>query len=328
MAILKNKTQGNFTQISNKIFNDPTISMKDKGIYCTLCSRQDGWEFSVEGLATLCSDGKDSIRNSIYNLEKHGYITRTKKRDGNGKFTSIIEIHIEAVTAKDVPSRETRHGESVTDSPSRDDRSGSAVTDKPSQNNNINNNKNTNNEYAISINQSEMYPADGEIDAYRRIIAQNIELDSLKELVKNEPGNKTETVQNIYDTLCDVVCFPRETVRIRNIEYPWDLVRSRLLKLKKDSIVSVLSRLSNRYYAKSNKYGFLISTLFTESLTSSINSQPETSSDNPEELKSIDECSTKTGTPIPPKKNKFDYSQRCYSDEEMKAFEMKKLGIG
>ena len=42
----------------------------------------------------------------------------------------------------------------------------------------------------------------------------------------------------------------------------------------------------------------------------------------------MDECSTKTGTPVPPNKNKFDYSQRCYSDEEMKAFEMKKLGIG
>ena len=323
MAILKNKTQGNFTQVSNKIFNDSTISMKDKGIYCTLCSRQDGWEFSVEGLASLCTDGKDSIRNSIYNLEERGYITRTKTRDGNGKFTSIIEIHTEAVPTKDVPSRETRHGESVTDFPSRDDRSGSAVTDKPSQNNN----KNTNNEYSISINQSEMYPADGEIDAYRKIIAQNIDLDNLLEMAKNEPGNKAETVQNIYDTLCDAVCFPRKTVRIRNIEYPWDLVRSRLLKLKKESIVSVLSRLSNQYYAKSNKYGFLISTLFTESLTSSINSQPGTSSDTPRDLKSKDDCLGKGSANLPPKQNKFDYSQRCYSDEEMKTFEMKKLGI-
>lgn len=327
MAILKNKTQGNFTQISNKIFNDPTISMKDKGIYCTLCSRQDGWEFSVEGLATLCSDGKDSIRNSIYNLEERGYITRTKTRDGNGKFVSIIEIHIEAVPKRDIPSRETRHGESATDTTSRDNRNGSSATDNPSQNNNIKNNNKTNNEYAISINQSETYPADGEIEAYRRIIAQNIDLDSLKELVKNEPGYKTETVQNIYDTLCDVVCFPRQTVRIRDIEYPWDLVRSRLLKLKKDSIVSVLSRLSNRYYAKSNKYGFLISTLFTESLTSSINSQPETSSSNPNELNTVDDYPVKTRVPVPPPKNKFDYSQRCYSDEQMKAFEMKKLGI-
>lgn len=38
MAVLKNKTQKNFTMISNNILRDKSLSMKDCGVLCTLCS--------------------------------------------------------------------------------------------------------------------------------------------------------------------------------------------------------------------------------------------------------------------------------------------------
>ena len=80
MAVLKNKTQKNFTMISNNILRDKSLSMKDCGVLCTLCSLPDGWEFSIVGLSATVPDGVDSIRKSITNLEELGYMNRTKSR--------------------------------------------------------------------------------------------------------------------------------------------------------------------------------------------------------------------------------------------------------
>lgn len=44
MAVLKNKKQKNFTMISNSVLCDKDLSMKDKGVLCTICSLPDGWE--------------------------------------------------------------------------------------------------------------------------------------------------------------------------------------------------------------------------------------------------------------------------------------------
>ena len=331
MAILKNKTQGNFTQISNTIFHDRDLSMKDRGVFCTLCSLPDGWEFSVDGLTHFCSDGKDSISKSINRLESLGYIERTKTRDANGKFVSLIEVFAEKRTVQDSPSRKTRHGESATDNPSRDDRNGSSVTDNPSQYNNINNNKEINNEYANSISLSAPQTKEGEIEKYKSLIAKNIDFENLLKDAKAKPGDTAGMLYNIYDTLCDMVCYPRQTVTIKTVDYPWSLVKSRFLKLTKENIVSILDRLAHRDYAITNIPAFLISTLFTESQTGSISSQARTGSDNQDHLEDRTTFSNKINpqlrTTQTAKYDKNQYMQRTYTDEQMSALERKKLGL-
>lgn len=65
MAVLKNKTQKNFTMISNSVLCDKDLSMKDRGVLCTICSLTDGWEFSIAGLSAIVPDGVDAIRNFL-----------------------------------------------------------------------------------------------------------------------------------------------------------------------------------------------------------------------------------------------------------------------
>jgi hypothetical protein len=80
MAVLKNRTQDNFTIISNKMFHDKKLSMRDRGILSMLCSLPDGWEFSIAGLSAISEDGKDSIRTSIHKLEEAGYLRRAMSK--------------------------------------------------------------------------------------------------------------------------------------------------------------------------------------------------------------------------------------------------------
>ena len=51
MPVLVNRTQNNFTMISNNILRDEELSMKDRGLLCTICSLPDKWDFSIAGLS-------------------------------------------------------------------------------------------------------------------------------------------------------------------------------------------------------------------------------------------------------------------------------------
>lgn len=78
MAVLKNKTQRNFTMISNSVLRDKELSMKDRGVLCTICSFPDGWEFSIAGLSSIVPDGVDAIRKSHIQSGKVGIYGKDK----------------------------------------------------------------------------------------------------------------------------------------------------------------------------------------------------------------------------------------------------------
>ena len=117
MAVLINRTQKNFTMISNSILRDKDLSLKDRGLLCTICSLPDKWEFSIAGLSAIIPDGKDAIASAIKRLEKLGYLVRTMSRNHLGKFVSEIEVFTERRSAADSPERESRHGIADTGSP-------------------------------------------------------------------------------------------------------------------------------------------------------------------------------------------------------------------
>lgn len=98
MPVLVNKTQKNFTMISNNILRDKELCLKDRGLLCTLCSLPDKWNFSIAGLCAIVPDGKESITNSLNRLEQLGYLIRSTHRDSSGKFVTEIEVFAERRT--------------------------------------------------------------------------------------------------------------------------------------------------------------------------------------------------------------------------------------
>lgn len=275
MAVLINKTQSNFTMISNNILHDKELGMKDRGVLCTICSLPDGWEFSIEGLSSIVPDGKDSIRASIQKLEKLGYIVRTMTRKKNGTYNTEIEVFTERKNIDD-PSRVIRHGKSATVNPSRKNRDGTAATDNPTQykTEDIKNNININNIKPIS--QSEADPqSDGMNDekSYKKIIANNIKLKWLVETATKHSEAEVSMVYEIYDVICDMVCFPREQVKIKDTLYPWETVKSRFLKLRYEHIATILNRIVDSSLGIKNMHSYLISALYTTSLVENLEIQ-------------------------------------------------------
>lgn len=83
MAVLRKEKKGSFTVIDNAIFKDRTLSLKAKGLLCQMLSLPDGWEFSVEGLTKLSTDGRSAVASALNELQKAGYFRRESVRNGN-----------------------------------------------------------------------------------------------------------------------------------------------------------------------------------------------------------------------------------------------------
>ena len=86
MAIIKvNKTK-NYTTISNFHLREKDMSLKAKGLLSLMLSLPEDWDYSVGGLAKLSKDGKDSVTNTLMELERFGYVKRTQCLNDKNQF--------------------------------------------------------------------------------------------------------------------------------------------------------------------------------------------------------------------------------------------------
>ena len=85
MPVFRVDKSRDFTVVANCVFKDRSLSAKAKGILVEMLSLPESWDYTLKGLTSLFSDGIDSIRQGINELEKHGYIVRERKRDSRGR---------------------------------------------------------------------------------------------------------------------------------------------------------------------------------------------------------------------------------------------------
>ena len=74
MAVMRVEKTGNYTVMSNVHLDDPRLSLKAIGLLSKILRLPDDWDYTLEGLARICKEGKDAIRSAIVELERAGYI--------------------------------------------------------------------------------------------------------------------------------------------------------------------------------------------------------------------------------------------------------------
>lgn len=90
MSVYRRHKEKNFTCIDNYLFEDKTLSMKAKGLLAQILSLPEDWKYSVNGLASLFSDGRDAVNGAINELIEHGYIIRSKSINSLGMFEGYV----------------------------------------------------------------------------------------------------------------------------------------------------------------------------------------------------------------------------------------------
>ena len=96
-------------------------------------------------------------------------------------------------------------------------------------------------------------------DAYIEIIKENIEYDHH---MKYDEINDRELYDELFELICEVVCVKRTTIRIAGEEYPYELVKSKFLKLRSNHLEYVMGCMKDTTTKISNIKAYMVTALY------------------------------------------------------------------
>ena len=115
-----------------------------------------------------------------------------------------------------------------------------------------------------------------ETGAYMALIRDNLEYEHHMRYGGNDDK---EMYEEIYETVCDVVCVKRRTLRINGEDYPYELVKSRFLKLNSSHVEYVMGCMRETTTKITNIRAYLITALYNAPSTMSHYYQQEVQHD-------------------------------------------------
>ncbi len=85
MAVFRVERNAGYTVMSNHHLRNKNLTLKAKGLLSQMLSLPDDWDFTLAGLSYINREKIDAIREAIRELEKAGYIVRSRERDEKGR---------------------------------------------------------------------------------------------------------------------------------------------------------------------------------------------------------------------------------------------------
>lgn len=134
------------------------------------------------------------------------------------------------------------------------------------------------------INQSEEDQTDSvenedrmdEMEGYMQLIQDNLDYANH---MWHDDTLKKDLLEEIYQTICDVVCVRRKTIRIGGEDYPYELVKARFLKLNYSHAEYVIDRITKNLGKISNIKSYIITSLYNAPTTMNLFIQQEVQHD-------------------------------------------------
>jgi predicted transcriptional regulator len=247
MAVFRIEKTQNYTVMSNHHLRNPSLSLKAKGLLSQILSLPENWDYTLSGLSRINRESVDAIRTAVQELERAGYVTRSRERKENGQLGGteyIIHEQPAAAPISDSPTQE----KPILDFPTQ----AFPTLGNPTQ---LNKDKAITEQSKTDLSSTQSNPIppqtpqgqdpDGKgtetasmsaFDIYREIIHDNIEYAHLLENNKHDQDRITE----IVDLMLETVCTSRHTIRIASDDYPAELVKAKFLKLNTFHIEYVL----------------------------------------------------------------------------------------
>lgn len=139
--------------------------------------------------------------------------------------------------------------------------------------NNINNTNLSNNILSINLDSEDEID---EMEAYMELIKKNIDYDIM---MQDTRWINREMYDELYEIICDIVCVPRKTIRIAGEDYPYNLVKSKFLKLNAGHLQYVIDCMHKNTTKVGNIKAYMITALYNAPNTISQYYQAEVNHD-------------------------------------------------
>ncbi len=81
MAVFRVERNTGYTVMSNHHLRNKELSLKAKGLLSQMLSLPEDWDYTLAGLSHINREKIDAIREAVKELEKAGYIVRSRERD-------------------------------------------------------------------------------------------------------------------------------------------------------------------------------------------------------------------------------------------------------
>ncbi len=85
MAVFRVERNTGYTVMSNHHLRNKEFTLKAKGLLSQMLSLPEDWDYTLAGLSHINREKIDAIREAVKELEKAGYIVRSRERDEKGR---------------------------------------------------------------------------------------------------------------------------------------------------------------------------------------------------------------------------------------------------
>ena len=268
MAVFRVERNTGYTVMSNHHLRNKELSLKAKGLLSQMLSLPEDWDYTLSGLSYINREKIDAIREAVRELERAGYIKRSRERDSKGRLRGADYVIYEQPQPSDEGAASADRQPPISEMPTLElPTLENPMLEKPTLENptqlnkdisrtNLSKKEKSNTDLSIthSIPIHSLNPLPyGEDEAaqpperkgterndayrvYEEIIKDNIEYNILLQDMKFDHDRLNE----IVDLMLETVCTARKKIRIAGDDYPAELVKSKFMKLNSEHIRFVL----------------------------------------------------------------------------------------
>ena len=274
MAVFRVERNKGYTVMSNHHLRNKELSLKAKGLLSQMLSLPEDWDYTLKGLSLINREKIDAIREAIRELERAGYIVRSRERDEKGRLRGADYVIFEQPQppTPDLPTLENPTSDKPTSENPTQINKDILNTNLPKKDKSITDLSNTD---SIPILSQEPFPftedaaepterkgkeaaKESAVEIYREIIKDNIDYD----ILIHDNRFDSDRIDEIVDLILETVCTARKTLRITGDDFPAELVKSKFLKLNSSHIEFVLDCMKQNTTKVRNIKQYLRAVLF------------------------------------------------------------------
>ena len=271
MSVFRVEKNKGYTVMSNHHLRNHALSLKAKGLLSQMLSLPEDWDYTLQGLAQINKESIDAIREAVRELERAGYIKRSRERDERGCLRGTVYTIYEQPHAEPTPEEPTQEKPALNNPTLEKPMLEKPTLENPMQLNTKSTKKRKRQSTDLSITDSIPFPsgfpetpvqkrteAKETFESYRELILENIDYDVLA----GDPCVDRELLDEIVALVQETVCSTRSRIRVAGNDYPAEVVRSKLLKLNSEHIRFVMDCLKQNTTRIRNIRQYLLAMLF------------------------------------------------------------------
>ena len=284
MAVFRVERNRGYTVMSNHHLRNKELSLKAKGLLSQMLSLPEDWDYTLAGLSLINREKIDAIREAVRELERAGYIVRSRERDAKGRLRGAEYVIYEQPQppTSDLPTLENP----TLDNPTQE----KPTLEKPTQENPTQLNKDISrtdlpkkDKSTTDLSSTDSIPilspdpspygdaaatpperkrkeaaTQSAVEIYREIIMENISYD----ILLTDSQVDRDRLDELVDIMLETICTARTTVRIAGDDYPAELVKAKFMKLDSEHIRFVLDCMQENTTKIRNMKQYLRTVLF------------------------------------------------------------------